>query len=344
MKFCLYTNFISPHQMPLVKSVVARLGEGSVRYFHTDRLPESTKTQGWVEESHDWIKQGRYGDSTIDAELENCDILLSGVRDLNLFQRRAKAGKKTFYMSERWFKPIRGLPGNVRMFFPHYRRMAHGFVTWLNSDPLSRYLAIGPWAKKDMLSLGVDSKKIVPWGYFVEPSSCPQSNNRAAEQANCTRLLWVGRFLKLKRVQDIIRAVDTCCRAGQNITLDVYGLGPEEVNLKKLVSRFGREKEIRIFPPVSIEKVRELMREHDVYVLSSNGYEGWGAVVSEALEEGMKVVGTYEAGASATLLPQSNLYHAGDWRQLARILGGDVADVGIGEWTAARAAERLLSL
>ena len=47
---------------------------------------------------------------------------------------------------------------------------------------------------------------------------------------------------------------------------------------------------------------------------------GWGAVLNEALEEGMEVVGTFEAGASATILPRENLFHAGDWRGLRRLL------------------------
>ena len=34
--------------------------------------------------------------------------------------------------------------------------------------------------------------------------------------------------------------------------------------------------------------------------------------VEKALEEGMNVIGTYEAGASAAILPRERLYHAGD--------------------------------
>jgi glycosyltransferase involved in cell wall biosynthesis len=100
---------------------------------------------------------------------------------------------------------------------------------------------------------------------------------------------------------------------------------------------------IKFHSPVPINEVRKLMREHDVYVLSSNGYEGWGAVVSEALEEGMSVIGTYEAGSSATILPESNLFHAGDWRRLKELLEGDVERVRIGPWTAKSAAEFLLT-
>jgi glycosyltransferase involved in cell wall biosynthesis len=86
------------------------------------------------------------------------------------------------------------------------------------------------------------------------------------------------------------------------------------------------------------------MRAHDVYVLSSNAYEGWGAVVSEALEEGMKVVGTYEAGASATILPESNLFHAGDWSWLKDLLQKDILKADIGLWSAKNAAKVLIEL
>ena len=131
-----------------------------------------------------------------------------------------------------------------------------------------------------------------------------------------------------------------------NITLDIYGTGPEETKLKKVAAKYGDA--IRFYPPVPIGEVRKLMRGHDVYVLASNGYEGWGAVVSEALEEGMRVLGTYESGASATILPKERLFHAGDWRALLRLLEresrGELPPCSIGEWTAAKAAERMLEL
>ena len=90
------------------------------------------------------------------------------------------------------------------------------------------------------------------------------------------------------------------------------------------------------------------MRTHDVYVLSSNAEEGWGAALNEALEEGMLAFGTYEAGASAAMLPKSHLFHAGDWRVLSRLLlkavNGDIKSTGIGDWTAKNAARKLLEL
>ena len=204
--------------------------------------------------------------------------------------------------------------------------------------------------------------KMRMWGYFVEPSNLTTNDQRPTTNdqrltTNTLKVLWVGRLLKLKRVDTIIRAVGELARGGKfhsptptsnsnssKITLDIYGIGPEEARLKKLAAKYGDV--IKFHPPVPIAEVRRLMREHDVYVMSSNGYEGWGAVVSEALEEGMLTLGTHEAGSSATILPESHLFHAGDWRALAELLrkaaDGELKPTGIGEWTAKKAAELLV--
>lgn len=172
------------------------------------------------------------------------------------------------------------------------------------------------------------------WGYFVAPR-----HGRPTERSKGPlRILWVGRMLKLKRVDTLIEAV----KGLPNVTLDVYGHGPEEENLKHLAA--GCEA-IQFHDFVPVEQVRDLMHAHDVYVFGSEGHDGWGAVVSEALEEGMIVIGTAQAGASATMLSQERLYPAGDVVALRHILETVRPEVGrIGPWTAEHAADALLAL
>ncbi len=78
------------------------------------------------------------------------------------------------------------------------------------------------------------------------------------------------------------------------------------------------------------------------------GCGGWGAVVSVAVGEGMRVVGMFVAGAGATLLPKERLFHCGDWKALVRLIEkearGELPPCRIGEWTAAAAAKRLLKI
>lgn len=412
MKFAFFTNIISPHQMPLARELVNLLGADEYRYVYTEAEEKERTKLGWGNEGEGWCL---HGDENT-AVLSEADVLMSGVRAPNLFEKRAKEGKTTLYCSERWFKPPIGF---LRVFVPSYFKMARRIVKLLNESENFYYLPMGIHAARDMARLcglmngdwkclfrapkldferkpggrvfsdGVKEcgsegvrecvGKMRMWGYFVEEGLGVRGQELVSDSSEfrvgslelgdglvisgqeivdsekgfdsselgvkeCgsegVKVLWVGRLLVLKRVDTIIKAVGECAKS-KKITLDIYGIGPEEAKLKKLAAKYGDA--IKFYPPVPINEVRKLMREHDVYVLSSNGYEGWGAVVSEALEEGMAVIGTHEAGSCATILPESNLFHAGDWRRLKELLEGDVERVGIGKWTAKSAAGVLLT-
>lgn len=342
MKIVCWTVAVSPHQLPLAKEIAKRIGEGNYRYLYRDEPTAERRDLGWnFDSAPEWCRRATEDDPALmDADL----VYTGGLRPLNLVARRIAAGKKTYYVTERWFKPLRilglNMPGRWRMLSPGYSRMARRMVTMLN-NPLCKVLAIGPWAKKDMIELGVREEQIWDWGYFVEEGK--------VESVKCKitnlKVLWVGRLVKLKRVDTIIRAVSSLPHSiTPPLTLDIYGTGPEERRLQKLSEKHGDI--IKFHPSVPIDEVRKLMREHDVYVMASDENEGWGAVVSEALVEGMRVIGTFEAGASAAMLPKERLFHSGDWRGLVDLLvkesRGALPACSIGEWTAEKAAERLV--
>lgn len=378
MRFVLYTNALSEHQIPLAREIVKLVGTDNFRYIYTSKegqkLQESNATEDWIEclpieKTNEW--------------LENADVMLvGGIRPISLCERRAASGRFTFYMSERWFKPSIGM---FRLLMPSYRRMAERFVRLLDVGGLV-YLPIGIHAARDMARLcgllhgdlrclfrapeldferkpggrihsrdqGTGNReqdkkycldKMRMWGYYVKPSSFDALPVQEASKKSEVRALWVGRLLNWKRVDTIVRAVGEHANLKRvdnslpKITLDIYGSGPEEKRLKRMADKYCDA--INFYPLVPIDAVRKLMREHDVYVLASNAYEGWGAVVSEALEEGMKVIGTFEAGSSATILPCDCLFHVGDWNALLKLLQKDIPSVVIGEWTARYAAEVL---
>lgn len=380
MKFCFYTNSVSPHQLPLARELIARLGKDDYRYVFTTPITENRKRCGWSTIEESWIVQSKYGEGAVDEMLETCDVLMSGVRTLDLFEKRAVRGVKTLYVSERWFRPVKivrlfglfdcSISGWMRMLHPGFRRMAKRFVRWMNSDPNARCLAIGSWAKRDMLRIGVDESKIVPWGYFVAPSDYKTNSHgqHLTSASSPLKILWVGRMIHWKRVDTIIRAVAEVEKRGggeqRKIQLTLVGDGSEKPCLQRLADHTLRKVNnsivnlqpqpdtVTFLPSQPIDKIREIMRSHDVYVLASNAQEGWGAALNEALEEGMFAIGTCEAGASASMLSPEWLFHSGDWRRLADLIAtcaemkleGVLLGQGIGEWSATRAAERLLAL
>ena len=348
MKFVHYTNSLSAHQIPLDRELVKRIGADNFRYIYTNERLQGGAQEIDVRES--WIIDASKADVT--ALLEECDVLLvGGLRPIDLMERRSAARKVTLYMSERWFKPLGQIPGWVRMLVPRYRRMARRFVRLLRDDPKCWYLPIGPWAKRDMLWLGVPAAKMLDWGDFVEPSEVGVDDRCRCrmERHSPLRLLYIGRLLRLKHVETVVRSLEVLRSGGLDVRLTIVGNGPERDALGRLVKKLGLGDWVEFRPAVKMEEVREVMRQHDFLVFASNAMEGWGCVVQEALTEGVPVVGTYEAGASAAILPETQLFHCGDSRELARKIvalqtAGDVVCALPYDYTPVGGAERLLKL
>lgn len=399
MRIALLTNIVSPHQLPLARALVRRVGAENYRYIHTEAMHGERARMGWGTAGEAWCRQG--GED--DVALGEADVVYSEERAITLFRKREEKRKITFYVSERWFKPLLGF---LRLLDPRYFLMAWRFARCVSgggflclpqgihaardfarllglfsgdvrclfrapkvafeSRPGGVVVPLAPavqagcldeeavrFAKKygfvqipkghwgELKPKGVFAK-LRMWGYFVSPGKPRGEGGHALPIKHPPRVLWVGRMLDLKRVVDLVRA----CRPHpdlkrEGIYLDLYGHGPEEERLRKFAE--GAET-IRFHDFVPVERVRDLMRAHDVYVLPSNAYEGWGAVVSEALEEGVRVLATVDSGAGATLLPPSHLFAAGDVKRLAALLRGTIAPLSIGPWTAEGAAEALLQL
>jgi len=341
MKFGFFMNALSAHQLPLAREVAKLVGIENFVYVTASSPGQSFQTQTCQDS---WITENK-------NRLDACDVVFTGIRDFSLFERRYSMGLKTFYTSERWFKPFRMIPGWFKAFAPSYQWKIKRFTSWIKKDPKARYFAIGPWAKKDALLMGVPENKIVDWGYFVSPSTYALNEHRSTISNNSlVKLLWVGRMLDWKRVDTIIRAV-ACLNTNAEAVryqLTIVGCGPQESYLRRIASRLSvantQLSQFIFTPSVSMDKVRELMHQNDIYVLSSNAYEGWGAALSEAIEEGMFVIGTNEAGASAAMLPAHLRFKSGDWRQLSRILMSGVDRSAISYWSAKVAAERLVAI
>ena len=82
--------------------------------------------------------------------LLNANVLMSGVRDLDVFDARAEIGRTTVYSSERWFKPWLGM---LRLLKPSYFKMAYKFVRLLGMNEKLLYFPMGVHAARDMARL-----------------------------------------------------------------------------------------------------------------------------------------------------------------------------------------------
>ena len=399
MRFVLYTDHYSPHEVPLFLACCEVFDEAV--YVVNREWPNEASRKGWLPDlrGRQTIVLSKLKEderrSKINRLLVEDSVLMYGSFD-NPYSRIIKESPGiVIYASERWLKP-KVVPGIFHLANPRFIAKAMNVRALLSKNERYFYFPLGIHAARDMTRLcglfsgylrclfrapeleferkpgggiwlaqrrrGAEKyclDKMRMWGYFVKSSefgvkSSDLTHNSQFTTTNLLKVLWVGRLLKLKRVDTIIRAVGELATNSKNnifhsptptrdsnfhIQLDIYGEGPEEHRLKNLAAQYGDA--IRFHPFVAMEEVRGLMRSHDVYVLSSNEYEGWGAVVSEALEEGMSVLCSREAGAGATILLDECLFDCGDADGLRRKLLRSLPKIGIGPWSARNAALQL---
>jgi glycosyltransferase involved in cell wall biosynthesis len=155
-----------------------------------------------------------------------------------------------------------------------------------NAD-IEGILATGYRTRDWLISRGAASSRIFPFAYFL-----PQ--HRTAAVAHPTfRFIFVGRLVSLKRVDWLIDAIATLDRPHELI---IVGSGPEEERLRRLAdaklpnltSWMGQ---------VRIDCVPQIIASADCLVLPSY-HDGWGAVASEALLAGTRVVASEACGVA----------------------------------------------
>ncbi len=130
---------------------------------------------------------------------------------------------------------------------------------------------------------GVDTKRFFP-------ASDPPSTVR-------TRLLTVGRLIRRKRTDLLIRMLKQLQDSGVAISLTIAGAGPERGRLQDLAGHLGCDSAIDFQGNVPAEKIAALYRNHDIFVMCSE-HEGMSNAMLEALASGLPVVTTACEGAA----------------------------------------------
>lgn len=300
MKILQVNNIVSHHQLPFSKELVSLVGEENFLFAALGRPDSERLNNGWKKDyNEEWII---HPNDSIESHIRfdkfwhEADVVICGERLISKMQERVDDNKICFYMSERWWKPPVGM---LRLFHPLYLKMFLEFKQ-LSKSKYFHYLPTGPFAAKDMALIAPMKGRVWQWGYFTEMPSVRR--DLAETTDNVVSILWVGRMLKLKRVDLLIKALAKLKNEGKKFKLTLVGNGSERKNLEKLAKKLLGTSFYEFKEFIPSDEVPFLMAQHDIYVLPSNAYEGWGAVVNEAMAVGCAVIASDKTGAGASLI------------------------------------------
>ncbi len=291
MQVVLWHNVLSPHQSAFTRSlvcsgirttVVAETGLSAERRAIGWDIPDFGSAEIILHPSESQVR-------AIVSDRASTIHVLAGARWRPLGARAThhciRSGRQMGIMSE--CADFRSLPGLGRWIKYSLER----FSTGRHFDFV---LGIGQTGVRWFRACGYPSSIVFPFAYFVEtpePILSPEKPGKAL-----FTIAFVGRCVEGKGLENLVMALRLC--KDLEWKLLVLGDGPLRSTVERdMLSFFPKERfEITGFLPH--KQILQRLPLCDLLVLPSNGKEGWGAVINEALMCGVPVVCSARCGAS----------------------------------------------
>lgn len=294
------SNFFNHHQEPVARRLM-ELTNGSYRFIETMKMPEFIRHGGYktyenceyIIRSYKSEEEYAYAQNVINE----ADTVVYGLVDnMPLIKQRIKSGKLTIEYGERWLKRgwINILSPRLLKFLWYYH------VHRVRPDAC---LCASGYAAKDFHKLKAYFGKCYKWGYFTEPEPCDiEAVLAQRRQHKVIKIMWVARMLKFKHPEVAIRAVKEIIDMGFKVKFDMYGEGPEFGKIQRLISTLGLDSIINLCGNIPNDEIMKQMKQHEIFLFTSNRGEGWGAVVNEAMSQGCLVIASKECGSAPILI------------------------------------------
>lgn len=302
---------LSIHQAPLI-SALSNMGIQTTIVVPAT-LSDRRRQMGWGQPSFDEtvVKILSSTEESVEVARRHKAAIhvMSGIGYKSHIQQAfwtlAKDGESRIaVMSESW--DPRGVKGAGR--FLKYKLMMGRMKPYIDM-----VFTNGALAAKQYRSIGVSGRKIRPFGYFVDSlSKLPTASNKEF------KLVFVGRLIGLKNVKLLLRALS---HISGSWSLTVIGDGPQRDELQEQVERDRLTQRISFLGTVRNEVVHRCIANSDLLVLPSK-YDGWGAVVNEALMNGTPAVVSSACGASELITGpvQGDVFPSRDLQTLTAVL------------------------
>lgn len=329
MRIVFWQNCLSPHQLPYIVHLLDDERVDEIVVVADETVSGARKEMGWSVAQYDGLDRCKVYVHPHDKIIENLfddrqsdsQHLFSGIRmDRFVFKclqvslaYHIKRGIITERPNTYDFK--HNIP-NAKPYWLHRLRF------WVQDRKYAKQIqtvfAMGNEAVKFFQSLGMDWN-VYPFCYCTQPSESIDS--KTVQDSVLPQYLFCGSLSYRKSPNLIVKGfsrVDASLYGG----VKLIGDGPLFQSLDKEIKENNLEEKIHLLGTKSQTEVPLFMQRADIFILPSI-YDGWGAVVNEALQAGCYVICSDAAGASDLILNDERLgsvFHRGNVKQLAEAM------------------------
>ena len=310
MRFVFWQNVISIHQSAFIKALSA---ECDVTLIVEEMLDRQRRNEKWQVPS-----MGNAKVVIAPGDAEMAEMLRQGDT------HHVFSGIDAFPMVYRAFKLAVKLKVPISVFAEPYewagfkgflRRLKYSLLFLRYGCHINHFFTTGNMGMRCYRKAGFPKSKLHQWGYFTEQSAI---NIESSKLSVGVKLLYVGRIDANKNILPILENFDSY---GEYVDcFSIIGDGPLYSELLMMAKSNSK---IKVLGRLGNDEAKRMMREHDYLVLPSL-YDGWGAVVNEALGVGTRVLCSDACGASILL----------DGKMRGAAFSQDTAYATIKEWSA----------
>jgi glycosyltransferase involved in cell wall biosynthesis len=186
---------------------------------------------------------------------------------------------------------------------------------------------MGEGADRDYAKLGITNWRGWEFCFSVQMPDRPASHRRKDENRP-VQILYCGVLEHRKGPDLLVRALSDQSLRCERWILKVVGSGSMAEELSRQVRNAGLSARVRFYGTLGINDTRRILFGEDVLVLPSR-FDGWGAVVNEAMSAGLAVVASTQVGAARTMINDGTdgfLFPSGDHVALAKVLRTLIAE------------------
>lgn len=302
MTFVFWHSYLMFHQAAYIREL-ANMPGNTVHWcvtqdlpaYYRDRgypLPDTGQVQVHMAPTPDQIDRW--------ATLPDSVQVFFGLRGfalpLTAFKASLDAPVHRFLMTENRYEPgLRLLPRWLAYSWDalRYRRHLTGVFCIGHSGPYG--------GARFFSACGYPRERIVPFVHVVDRTQV----QHVPVQRDHKEILYVGQLILRKRVDLLLQAFSEL--ALPSARLRIIGKGEEEANLQRLASELGIAAQVSFSQGLPNARIVAAMAAADVLVLPSR-FDGWGAVVNEALMVGTPVICSDRCGASDVIENGRNGY------------------------------------
>lgn len=358
MNVTFLSNYINHHQIPFCNAMY-RLLNGEFTFIQTQKMEEQRVQMGWHPAEQPEYVHCYYEEPELCRRLiaESTVALFGGTDDESYIQERLGSGKPVVRVSERLYKT-----GQWKAVSPRGLKKKYQDHTQYRKARVY-LLCAGAYVPSDFHIIRAYPDKMFQWGYFPETKHYDieellDQKGHGQEKRPC--LLWGARMIDWKHPELPVETAHYLNQRQLDFHMDIIGDGELRKDVEKLIRQYGLTEKVTLLGYQEPEKVRRYMEKADIFLLTSDRQEGWGAVANEAMNSGCALVADHMVGAAPYLIKNGYngfLYRDGRRdqlfalaerlvrdRQLCRRLGARAYETITGLWNAENAAEKLVQM